>query len=95
MKFGPDKNAQTASFWERLGVASKESVAYRLTKIFSLIHYILEIQICSSIFFCIFLFIETVQLFYYSIHPSIPNMFNTRYLEFLQIAVRYFHVTNG
>jgi PAS domain S-box-containing protein len=35
-----------------------------------------------------------VQLFYYSIHPSIPRLFNTRFLEFVQITVRYFHVNS-
>ena len=55
-------------------------------------HQILEVQVCSTLFFCLLIIIETLQLFYYSIHTGIKHLFHTKALEYIQIAVRYFHV---
>lgn len=46
----------------------------------------------SSIFFNILVFIETVQLLYFSIHPSIKNLFTSVYLDYFRSGVRYFQL---
>jgi hypothetical protein len=58
-------------------------------------HHTLENQLGSAGLLGFFYFIETLQLFYYSIHPKIQNLFNTPWLDYIRTAVKYTHVASS
>ena len=73
------------STWERFEIRLK-------TCIYLLMHEILQCQLCSPFLYKLLILHETIQFFWYSIHPNFTFLWTTPWITYIRDAIQYFQV---
>jgi len=74
------------SMWERFESKLK-------TWTYTLMHELLQSQVCSPFLYKLLLLIEVLQLIYYSVHPRLKFLWTTVFIDYFREIIQYFQIS--
>lgn len=82
-----NRNSGDESPWEKLEAKLKKMV-------YSFMHELLQSQVCTPFLYKLLVFIEMIQILYYSIHPNLSFLWNATALDYLRTIIQYFQINS-